>query len=58
LVRQVYANGKVYNSTDELWASIQDAIWKIPDDVLENLAISLNPKLEAVIQARGSWTKY
>lgn len=58
LVRKVYADGKVYQSTDELWASIQDAMSKIADQTLENLALSVNGRLQAVIQARGSWTKY
>lgn len=42
----------------ELWDRVQDEWQKIPLNVVQNLIESMPDRVEAVIKAKGAWTKY
>ncbi|KAH9105496.1 hypothetical protein AeMF1_018708 [Aphanomyces euteiches] len=58
LAREVYADGKQYDSLDELKSSIEREWEKIPISTLENLVASMPRRCIGVIQANGGITKY
>ena len=58
LVRLVYANGKQYNTQDELKHGILASLAKIEKREIKPLYDSLPKRIFEVIKARGGSTKY
>ena len=58
LSRQVYANGKQYNTKEELKNSILDCWKKIPQDYIQKLYSSIPARIFEVIQKNGGSTHY
>ena len=45
-------------SVDELWERVQDEWNKIPVETVQNLIDSMPKRINAVLKARGGYTKY
>jgi len=58
LARKVYADGKQYNSIQELKLAIQQAWKEIPQETIQKLYDSLPTRMFEVIKRQGNATKY
>jgi len=50
--------GRVFESTDELWEEVLSILKAIPQEKILKLYESLPRRIEAVLEAQGSHTKY
>ena len=58
LKRQLNRYEKASSGILELWERVQDEWWKIPPKTCQDLIESMPRRCEAVIRAKGRWTKY
>ena len=58
LVRKVYANGRQFNSIDNLKAQIKVSVREIPVTTLQHLIDSMPNRVFDLIKANGKATKY
>jgi hypothetical protein len=58
LAREVYADGKQYNSKEELKHAIRREWQKISPHVLKNLVESMTKRIYQLISLQGRKTKY
>lgn len=58
LTKQVYAEGRQFNTREELMVAIRTSWEAIPMNLLDSLFNSLPHRMLAVIEKRGSHTRY
>lgn len=58
MVRRIYANGRQYQTVEELKNAIQSAWDSIPDETIQNLVASMPNRIFQVIERKGGVTDY
>ena len=58
MAREVYKNGRQFNSLNELKNEVEDCWERIHDSVLQDLAMSLPNRIFELVKANGGSTKY
>jgi hypothetical protein len=57
IVRRLYADGRHYNSEDELWAAIQETVQLIPAEDIKKLVAGVPRRLTALLERKGEYAQ-
>ena len=56
--QEVYVCGKQYNSKDEPWNDVENAVNNVSKDVIGNLTSSVDQRLLSLVQKDGGYIKH